>query len=272
MYSKCKCCVSIVAKQQNDNRGAVFQKLVAEVKKGTGSGKKIKAGSFVIRNNEVREVDRSAFGKWPDPLSEMVDLTVEGDPYVPANIVHRLDGRACVGLCSKIHQVDVVADMVEFKVRAIAKNREGSAVSVIRSIEADGPCCVIRWHWEMMNRIRLGGSDYTGQLNKGCRLYYANQSAQGAKRERERLQKFVRDRKLCASSSEIPLSGPPTKASRCQPPRSARKRKSYVGPDYSEYDMEQSVAYVLPAPKKKKKRKGRTPGYKRGPYKKRVKR
>lgn len=246
MYSKCKCCVSIVAERQTTNRDEI-QKLVTMIKNdsGTKNTKSIKSNqntnhktkSFVIQNNVVSGVNRI-----------VVDLTVE-EPYIPANIVYRMYGHLCKGLHRQIHTVDVVTDMLAFNVYVIAKNRENIVVAMVRTIETDGPTCTINWHTEIVKRVRLGGSEFTDMLNHGCQQYYTPQATE----------KSVEKRK----AREMPPPVSHTKESHIQPSR------SYMDHEYTEYDMDQAVEYSMLSKSSKKKRKDHIPGYRRGTYKKR---
>lgn len=248
MYSKCKCCVSIVAERQTTNRDEI-QKLVTMIKNDSETNNtNYKTKSFVIQNNVVRDVNRIIFEKWSDPLPAVIDLTVE-EPYIPANIVHRMYGHLCKGLHRQIHTVDVVTDMLAFNVLVIAKSRENIVVAMVRTIETDGPTCTINWHTEIVKRVRLGGSEFTDMLNHRCQQYYTPQATEKSVEKKE-----VR---------EMPPPVSHTKASHIQPSR------SYMDHEYTEYDMDQVVAYSMLSKSSNKKRKDSKPGYRRGTYKKR---
>jgi hypothetical protein len=199
MYNKCKCCVSIVALQQTTNMGE-FHKLVTKIKSNQNT--KDKTRSFVIHNNVVREVNRTA-----------VDLTTE-ETYNPSNIMYRLHRFACKGIHHQIHTVDVVADMLAFNVFVIAKNKSNTVVAFVRTIKSDGPTCTIDWHKEMVKYIRRGDSEFTDTLNRRCQRYYTPQVTE----------KSVEGKEVC----EIPPPVPSTKESHIQPSQSTQKRKSYV--------------------------------------------
>ena len=155
MYSKCKCCVPIVAKQQTANSDA-FQTFVDEIKNNTNSIK-------LNHNNTV-------------------NITVE-DPYIPLDIVYIMHRGSCKGLHRNIRTVKVVADIHKSVVNVIAKNRTNTIVAFIQTVEADGPTCTIDWYMRMVKHMRLGDSEFTGMLNIRCQMYYIQKVSKEVSKE-----------------------------------------------------------------------------------------
>lgn len=174
MYRKCKCCVSIVANQQTTSK-AEFQNIVTKIRKNTDSIKSNQNTKHKTESFTVRKVNRSLFDKWSDTMPTTVDSTVE-EPYIPANIVHRMYGHSCKGIHHQIHTIDVVADMLAFNVHVIARNMTNTVVALVRTIETSGPTCTIDWHTKMVKNIRLGVSEFTDMLNRRYQKYYISQA------------------------------------------------------------------------------------------------
>jgi hypothetical protein len=201
------------------------------------------------------------------------DITGEG-PYIPANIVHKMQGHFCEGLHHKIHMVVVVADMELFNVKVIAINKEGDVVAQMQTIDTGKPRVAIEKHTDMVKHIRHGGSEFTDILNLECRLYYSEMATK--KNTYESVDESVDEKEVCVDEKEvyeIPLPVP-HKAPRIQPFRSTRKIKSYTKPGCKENDMKQTVESNLLSETLKscnKKRKVRMSRYTCGSYTKKRK-
>lgn len=166
MYSKCKCCKPIVSNRlpHDSKRELKFQQQVETIEASKKTEVK-KTISYVIKNGAVKKINKKRLH--PDTLTTSVE-----NPFGSQNLLSRLPHWQCSGLDERIYMVDVIADMVNYKIIVIAKNIRGDVVAEVQTIKSAGPSSATQWHFSATVFVKRGDNPYTYQLNKNCSYYY----------------------------------------------------------------------------------------------------